>query len=402
MNSWQRMGRLLAITFILLVWVWAAEAQMNPAISIYPPKINFSGYQSEMTFWVKNTGDGILSVSSFSFAGGNASAYSLSANSLDISEGDSASVTVTFIDSGIFGDKSDVLILENNTSTNPESLPILNPDYSITYFGNSQTQIDGLAFNSSNDLIVMKDNQLLRLSKTGAITVIVGTEASFSRPQGAFDGRGLGLTVDNADQIYVADTGNNRIRKVDTEGNVTTLAGSAQGYADGNGASALFDEPWDVVIDATGNLYVADYGNNRIRKIDTSNNVTSIAGYAGVGQWYQEGPAEIAVLRPRALAIDSNGNLFIANHTYSSGSYHDNIGNTVNEGAVKKLDTDGFVVTIKGAALHVRGGFFNYPWAIASDHDNNLYVLDQTYRLRKVSTVLPPSISVSVVVLETQ
>lgn len=108
------------------------------------------------------------------------------------------------------------------------------------------------------------------------------------------------------------------------------------------------------------------------------------------------------MLRPRALAIDSNGNLFIANHTYSSGSYHDNIGNTVNEGAVKKLDTDGFVVTIKGAALHVRGDFLNYPWAIASDHDNNLYVLDQTYRLRKVSTVLPPSISVSVVVLETQ
>ena len=88
-----------------------------------------------------------------------------------------------------------------------------------------------------------------------------------------------GVAADAAGNVYVADTYNNRIRKIDKDANVSTLAGSGvSGSADGNGASAKFKYPGGVVVDAAGNVYVADVSNYRVRKISPAGDVTSLAG----------------------------------------------------------------------------------------------------------------------------
>ena len=101
-----------------------------------------------------------------------------------------------------------------------------------------------------------------------------GAQAHFNCPRG--------VAVDGEGNIVVADTANHRIRKISPDGNVSTLAGSGnRGFEDGQGAQAHFNCPQGVAVDEEGNIIVADTGNNRIRKIDTSNGVTTtLAGSA--------------------------------------------------------------------------------------------------------------------------
>jgi hypothetical protein len=85
------------------------------------------------------------------------------------------------------------------------------------------------------------------------------------------------MTIDSAENLYLTDTNNQRIRKIDTSGNVTTIAGDGTyGYLDGQDIQAQFADPFGITIDLSGNLYIADSINQRIRKIDTSGNVTTI------------------------------------------------------------------------------------------------------------------------------
>ena len=127
-----------------------------------------------------------------------------------------------------------------------------------------------------------------------------------------------GVAVDTAGNVYVADSINNRIRKVDPSANVTTLAGNGKpGYADGTGGptgTAEFNEPVGVVVDAAGNVYVADTYNSRIRKVDPSGNVTTLAGNGAPG--YADGtggPTGTAEFSgPRGVAVDAAGNVYVA------------------------------------------------------------------------------------------
>lgn len=102
-----------------------------------------------------------------------------------------------------------------------------------------------------------------------------GLLAQFTNPRG--------VAVDAAGVVYVADTGNHKIKKIWPSGKTVTLAGSTQGFANGQGTSAQFDTPVDLAVDATGKIYVADQGNNRIRRIDVDGNVTTMAGYSATG-----------------------------------------------------------------------------------------------------------------------
>ncbi|MFY9574616.1 MAG: IPT/TIG domain-containing protein, partial [Blastocatellia bacterium] len=114
------------------------------------------------------------------------------------------------------------------------------------------------------------------------------------------------------DTIYVADAGNNRIRKIAIDGAVTTVAGDGNaGFADGPGASAQFNNPQGVAVDSSGGVYVADTGNHRLRRIATDGTVSTMAGSGTAG--LQDGAgAQARFNSPRGLAFDNGGNIYVA------------------------------------------------------------------------------------------
>jgi hypothetical protein len=158
-----------------------------------------------------------------------------------------------------------------------------------------------------------------KVTPAGVVSVLAGGST-----YGNADGTGsaalfntpTGITVDAAGYCYVADQANNRIRKISPAGVVTTLAGSSPGFADGTGTAASFSTPRDIELDpATGNLYVADYSNHRIRKVTQAGVVTTVAGISSRGN--TNGPVSMATLdNPIAIVLANNGTLYIADQAY--------------------------------------------------------------------------------------
>jgi hypothetical protein len=140
-------------------------------------------------------------------------------------------------------------------------------------------------------------------SGTGAFADGSGAMAGFYWP--------TGIAADGNGNAFVADTFNNRIRKIAPDGVVTTLAGSGTaGYADGTGVSARFNGPTNIAVDGNGNIYVTDYYNNRIRKIDQGGIVTTLAGSGSNG--FADGIGVTARFNnPRGLAVDESGNIYV-------------------------------------------------------------------------------------------
>jgi sugar lactone lactonase YvrE len=186
-----------------------------------------------------------------------------------------------------------------------------------------------------------------------------GSAARFADP--------YGLARDGAGNIYVSDGGdNNLIRKIAPDGTVSTIAGGKEGFADGMGAAASFNTPSGLAIDAKGNLYVADTGNNAIRRIDTLGQVTTIAGDGQAG--LRDGPAAQARFNgPLGLDVDQAGNLYVAD------TYND---------AVRRISPDGQVTTVAGG--HGTGltdgaadaAQFDTPCGVLLDSLGNLMVAD--------------------------
>jgi secreted PhoX family phosphatase len=135
-----------------------------------------------------------------------------------------------------------------------------------------------------------------------------GAAAQFGRPDG--------LAVDSAGNVYVADYTNRCIRKITPEGVVTTFAGGTRGYVDGTGAAAKFAGPDGVAVDSAGNVYVTDNDNARIRKITPEGVVTTFAGSGETGRHkggYSDGTAQDAQFsEPWDVAVDTAGNLYVA------------------------------------------------------------------------------------------
>jgi sugar lactone lactonase YvrE len=131
----------------------------------------------------------------------------------------------------------------------------------------------------------------------------MGTAASFNSP--------YGVAVDSSGNVYVADTNNQRIRKITPNGTVMTLAGAGDfGYADGIGTAASFGSPQGVAVDSSGNVYVADKDNSRIRKITPNGTVTTLAGG---NEGYADGIGTAASFySPSGVAVDSSGNVYVA------------------------------------------------------------------------------------------
>jgi hypothetical protein len=197
-----------------------------------------------------------------------------------------------------------------------------------------------------------------------------GAAATFNYP--------AGVAVDGTGNVYVAEYGGHRIRKVTSAGVVTTLAGSGlPGFADGTGALASFYYPVGIGLDAAGNVYVGDSTNNRVRKITPLGVVTTLAG-SGVAGFANGTGVAASFFNPTGIAVDSAGNVFVADS---------------NNNLIRRITPLGVTTTFAGSAL---AGFadgtgpaasFNQPWGLARDAANNLYVGDiNNSRVRKVTT----------------
>lgn len=215
---------------------------------------------------------------------------------------------------------------------------------------------------------------------TGIVTTLAGTGDI-----GRDDGPGStarfyspwGITADSAGNVYVADTKNQLIRKVDTNGMVTTLAGTGSfGVKDGTVATAKFADPTGIAIATDGTLYVCDHVAHTIRKISTSGIVTTIAGKAFI-DGYVDGPGAAArFFRPYGIEMDWDGSILIAdewNHR------------------IRRVQPNGFSSTIAGSGLlgsddgTASQARFNYPWDLVSDKDGVIYVMDgYNYVIRRI------------------
>ena len=255
---------------------------------------------------------------------------------------------------------------------------------------------EGVAVDSSGNLYIADylNNVIRKVDTSGTITTVAGNGTSGYRPAddgqaaiGAELSQPTDVAVDGNGDLYIADYGNNRIRKVDTTGIITTVAGNGTaGYlvTDDGGAAiaAELDGPWGVAVDSSGNLYIADYGNSRIRKVDTSSTITTVAGNGNFGyRTADEGVlATNAELNyPTGVAIDGSGNLYIAD-------YFNNV--------VRKVDASRKITTVAGN--NTKGYFgdwgpassaeLNRPTFVAVDTSGNLFISDAgNNRIRKVN-----------------
>ncbi|MBZ5672989.1 MAG: IPT/TIG domain-containing protein [Acidobacteriia bacterium] len=239
----------------------------------------------------------------------------------------------------------------------------------------------GIVFDTAGNLYIgdTANSRVRKIDTNGTITTFAGTgdfgdfgdtnaatKAGLNRP--------YGLAFDKAGNLYIADTYNDAIRKVTASSNVmSTVAGTFEGFGgDGGGATgALMDTPTAVVLDAAGNLYIADTNNHRIRKVGTDGNISTFVGTGNAASTGDGGPAAKAALNtPEGLAIDKAGNIYIAD----TSSHR-----------VRKVAPDGTITTIAGNGTGGFGGdggpatqaSLYYPKGIALDAlSGNLYIAD--------------------------
>ena len=201
-----------------------------------------------------------------------------------------------------------------------------------------------------------------------------GTGASFDSP--------AGMAMDSKGNIFVADIHNNKIRKITPDGTVTTFAGSGiEGYADGTGTAAVFDYPAGITIDAADNLYVADYNNYRIRKITPAGVVSTFAGGA---PGYADGIGTAAKFyEAYGLVADATGNIYVAD-----GSNF-RIREITPAGVVSTFAGNGNNTAIDGTGT---GAGFVSPLTIALGPQGNLYVVDDAPIINYIRMITPSGV----------
>lgn len=238
----------------------------------------------------------------------------------------------------------------------------------------------GVAVDATGNIYVADygNNEIRKISSAGIVSTLAG-----SGMQGSLNGIGntasfngpTSLALDPSGNIYVADDNNNQIRKITPDGLVSTLAGSdSTGLVNGIGAGAYFFGPSGVACDAQGNAYVADAGNNVIRMITPAGTVTSIAGNGNPGA--NNGPLLSATFNnPTGLALDKSGNIYVADML-------NNLIRKISGGQVTTLAGGDTTASINGQGT--AAGFY-FPNSIAADASGNLYVTEYVSNLiRKI------------------
>lgn len=283
---------------------------------------------------------------------------------------------------------------------------------------------EGVAVDSSGNVYVADaaNRAIRKISPTGVVSTLAGTgsigfvdgngsTASFNHP--------LGLAVDITGNVYVSDSGNYAIRKISPAGIVTTLAGGSYGFVDGTGVAASFNLPHSVAVDNAGNVYVADSGNHAVRKISPAGIVTTLAG----GSYgFADGTGTAAKFYgPNGIAVDSAGSVYVTDGSYNAirkispvGVVSTLAGGTLNIGfadgigsaakfstpnglavdssgtiyvadtynnAIREISPDGVVITLVGGSYGFVDGigtaaYFRYTSGVSVDGAGNLYVSD--------------------------
>ena len=242
---------------------------------------------------------------------------------------------------------------------------------------------NGVAVDASGNIYVAdaNNNKIRKITSTGIVSTFAGSGIA-----GATDGNSIaasfnspfGIAIDALNNVYVADAGNNKIRKITSTGIVSTFAGSgAAGAVDGTGATASFNNPYGIAIDASGNVYVADFSNHKIRKITSIGIVSTFAGSGTAGAINGTGMAA-SFNNPSGVAVDASGNVYVAD---------------LNNNKIRKITSTGIVSTFagSGSAGAVDGtgatASFNSPNGLAVDASSNIYVTDfNNFKIRKITS----------------
>jgi len=267
----------------------------------------------------------------------------------------------------------------------PPATPAPAVDVSIGSASGIATDATGNVYFASSDL-----NSVFKLDRSGVLTRVAGN----SRPGYSGDGGPAtsarlqlgtgfffipaGVAVDNAGALFIADTGNDRIRRISPSGIITTVAGGGPTeFGDGGPAtSASLSYPTGVAVDGAGNLFIADLGKNRVRKVSPSGIIVTVAGNGAKGFSGDGGPAISAELnQPRGVAVDGEGNLFIAD----AFNFR-----------IRKVSPNGIITTVAGngtRGVSPDGGpadQLDFPTRVAVDTAGNLFIADAE-RIRKIS-----------------
>lgn len=242
--------------------------------------------------------------------------------------------------------------------------------------------VDGLAVDTAGNVYVADANnhRIRKITSAGVVSTLAGSTQGYS------DGIGTAaqfnspscVAVDTAGNVFVADTFNNRIRKITAAGEVSTLAGSTAGYTDGTGSAAQFNRPYGITINAAGTFFVADALNHRVRKITSTGVVTT---FAGSTSGYADGNGTAAKFNyPYGMAVDVAGNVYVTDAA---------------DNRIRKITIDGIVSTLAGSGI---AGFadgigtsaqFKNPCGVAVDAVGTVFIADSTnHRIRKITDVL--------------
>ena len=262
----------------------------------------------------------------------------------------------------------------------------------------AQLSAGGIAVDGSGNLYLIDQGRIRMVSASGTITTIAGTGSSgFSGDGGAATAAQLyapsGVAVDGSGNIYIADYLNQRIRMI-RSGVITTIAGTGTaGYSGDGGAAtaAQLNYPECIAVDSWGNVYVGDYYNSRIRKISVSGVITTCAGTGAGGCTGDGGPATAAHIQsPHGIAFDRFGNMYISD---------------VANNKVRMVNTFGIITTIAGITYSGLGSYsgdggaataarLNIPEGVAADDSGNVYIADyRNYRIRRVNAPFTPSVT---------